>query len=387
MSRLSPKLHQILVRLGLVTGSLLVFGLAAELLLRAFPVLLPAGAYYGSGRYDAELGFYLPDAPVIYNKSRYLVRTPNRDGFMDVEHDPLPVDGVTGDGLRIGFFGDSYVESIQVPLEQTFFRRLPAKLDGQAVEPFAFGISGLGTLHSLLLYRQMAPRYGLDVVVYLFVENDPGDHLHRLQVGRAGLHTPRPTAIPSPQPPGFEILQATAPEQKPFYLRAAMMAKNHLLFARVVYARLQLLWRRPAGEPGPTRPTARDLPGSWPTDLRAEAETVTSRILERFQDEVEQSGRQFLVLYVPRGTEAVDGRVPASDTWLPWLRETCRGLGIDLLDPTPDLRARLQAGDAVYDDHWTPAGHEVIARVTARKLQERLPQQLQQRIDDGDDNK
>ena len=29
------------------------------------------------------------------------------------------------------------------------------------------------------------------------------------------------------------------------------------------------------------------------------------------------------------------------------------------------LRARMEAGDAVFDDHWTRAGHETIARFLA----------------------
>ena len=77
---------------------------------------------------------------------------------------------------RVGFFGDSYVESNQVPTEATFFRRLPALLAPRAVETFGFGLSGWGTLQAFRAFQVMAPRYDLDLAVYVFVENDPGDN-------------------------------------------------------------------------------------------------------------------------------------------------------------------------------------------------------------------
>ena len=50
------------------------------------------------------------------------------------------------------------------------------------------------------------------------------------------------------------------------------------------------------------------------------------------------------------------------------LERTCEELEIPLLDPTDALRIRLEAGEVVYDDHWTPAGHAVIAGALAGHL-------------------
>ena len=95
---------------------------------------------------------------------------------------------------------------------------------------------------------------------------------------------------------------------------------------------------------------------------------LTRRILSHMRDEVHSKGRKFAVLYVPYNTKEVEGRFPDEDRWYPWLAETTADLGIMLIDPTDALRARLKDGDAVYDDHWTPAGHEVIATVLAKYL-------------------
>ena len=54
---------------------------------------------------------------------------------------------------------------------------------------------------------------------------------------------------------------------------------------------------------------------------------------------------------------------------VPWLGETCAALGIPLVDPREAMAARLAQGTHVYDDHWTPAGHEVVAGVLAGYLE------------------
>ena len=41
-----------------------------------------------------------------------------------------------------------------------------------------------------------------------------------------------------------------------------------------------------------------------------------------------------------------------------------------LLDPTEALRSRQAAGEAVYADHWSLAGHAVIADVLTKWLQD-----------------
>jgi hypothetical protein len=70
-----------------------------------------------------------------------------------------------------------------------------------------------------------------------------------------------------------------------------------------------------------------------------------------------------IILYVPRSEDQLRGRIRSSTTWLPWLRETASELEIELIDPSDALRSALEHGDQVYDDHWTPRGHAVIADV------------------------
>ena len=369
------RLRGLLARLGLVAASVGIFAVGAELLLRVFPRLLPAGTYHGSGFHDPDLGFHLPDAPVLYDNVRFTRRVPNRDGMMDVDHaaDKPP------DVVRVGFFGDSYVAAVQVPLEEVFFRRLPPTVGGKRIETFGFGVPGLGTLHSLLMYRKFGPRYDLDVVVHLFVHNDAGDNAFAIQRRFQNRYMMRPSAVLAPGDPGFEIEWGSPPSATPWTVRLARRLKSDSYLARLLFVRLQLLSlqarqaRQESDETVAAESSPVTLPGdppsTWPPPLLADARELTRHLLAQLDREVRADGRRFLVLYVPLGNEELDGRVPETDRWLPWLAATCADLGISLVDPSDALRCRLEAGDPVYDDHWSPAGHEVVAGVLADALE------------------
>jgi hypothetical protein len=115
-------------------------------------------------------------------------------------------------------------------------------------------------------------------------------------------------------------------------------------------------------------PRATDLTATWPDAYRAEAAQVLASILAVWRERTEQRGEVFLVLYVPRSEPQLGGEISAEETWRPTLAEICNDLGIPLVDPGPDLSRRLAEGVRIYDDHWTPAGHEVVARVLGEAL-------------------
>jgi hypothetical protein len=53
------------------------------------------------------------------------------------------------------------------------------------------------------------------------------------------------------------------------------------------------------------------------------------------------------------------------------LKETCRSLGLPLVDPRDALRAAQASGRPTYfvrDGHWTEEGHAVAARAIAESL-------------------
>ncbi len=361
--------------------SLLAAALAAEALLRAFPALIPPGVY-GAGRYDPDLGMQVRAGEVIYNRAGLVRKRANRDGFLDVEHEAAKPPGVA----RAGFFGDSYVEANQVPTEAAFFRMLQALLAPRDVETLGFGLSGWGTLQALRAFQVMAPRYDLDLAVYVFVENDPGDNALELSAHRHDAAMPYATL--ADEPPGYRVVEAEPPED-PLWFRAAKALQRRSLLAQVVWVRLRLLRQeglRPRAraeekamrERAPRAPGAKpdpnDLPSTWSDEERAGVLTLSERILAEWKRAAEARGIAFAVLYVPRGDDMLTGVMREEESWYPWLRAACARLGIPLLDPRAELAARVASGVPVYDDHFTRAGHETITRFLAERLRPLLPQ-------------
>lgn len=364
----SHRARALLANLALAAGATIAVLLAIELAFRLAPGLLPAGSY-GFGRPDPDLGTNVHGGRAIYNKTRLVVRDPNRDGFMDVDHSR---EGAPG-ALRIGFFGDSYVESLQVPIDDVFFRRLPERLAAtRAVETLGFGMSGWGTLHAKRAHDVFAPRYDLDVAVYVFVENDLGDQMYEISAGRESAGSTKPFLEAIDEPPGYRVRTVTSSTEPPFWFGAAKQVQRHSLLAQAFRARVQLLRQAGVRMQADARdvemssvagavPDANDVPATWPARHAADAKRLGEIVLREWRDAAAGGGRLLAVLYVPRGHEQLDGRLANTSTWRPWLGETCAALGIPLIDPSEALARRLAAGEPVYTDHFSPAGHDVVA--------------------------
>ena len=75
----------------------------------------------------------------------------------------------------------SIVESVHVYPDQVASRRLEARLNREVCdghcEVLNFGVGGYGTLQEWLHYKQDGRRFGLDMVVLLFVGNDVANNL------------------------------------------------------------------------------------------------------------------------------------------------------------------------------------------------------------------
>jgi lysophospholipase L1-like esterase len=114
------------------------------------------------------------------------------------------------------------------------------------------------------------------------------------------------------------------------------------------------------------RPT--DLPSTWPVPYRERAERLGELLLRDWRDLAASRNIGFIVFYVPRGEDQLTGTLSIDDTWLPWLRGVCQRLAIPLVDPSRALSDGLERDGHVYDDHWTEAGHAVVASALAESL-------------------
>ena len=365
----------------MLTAALIAFGgvvalVLAEVVLRLVPI---PGVIYHSFYFDPiTSGKYYPNTTLIY-RSRTgveVVRHSNSWGFPDVEHALLPAPGT----LRIGFFGDSYTEARQVPLEATFFRLVEEDLNDhipelvgetngrgepiRRVETISFGFSGRSTLQSYLECHQWMEKSDLDVVVYVFVENDPGDEL--------------PGVTPSDEIPlavlsgdsfvvDYSFNQRYARKTTRWH-RAMQRIKSNSLVVSTIEGRLKLLMRhgvktgvteadRMGGAGGAGVPMP---PSAWPPERVEVGWTTVERILDKWQREVAAQKRTFVILRVPR-EEVVSTPLAGQDSWAPRLHDYCARRGIPLVDPTPLFVPRIAAGEQVYFDHFTALGHRLFA--------------------------
>lgn len=108
----------------------------------------------------------------------------NSMGYFDRDY-PLTKPGET---FRIVVIGDSYVESVQVPLNRTFHKILERTLNepgfrgaSESVEVIALGSSGAGQTQNFRTLSEQASLFSPDIVVMTFCSNDFCDDDPRLK--------------------------------------------------------------------------------------------------------------------------------------------------------------------------------------------------------------
>jgi hypothetical protein len=351
--------------------------LAAEVVLRLVPI---PGISYHSFYFDRVTGgHYYPNSTLTYQNARgdYVERSVNAWGYPDIEHEIEKPPRT----FRIGFFGDSYTEAIQVPLVETFFSLIENDINSRLttahssrrpvdrIEAICFGVSGRSTLQSYLECERWMDRVDLDEVVYVFVENDPSDQIQSLK---------KSDEIP------FAYLEADSfvidfsfreryGHKESRLHRIFQYLKANSLVISTLESRLKLLKRHgirmavteadmnmeadPAAERGRVVPTS---PSTWPDSLHAYGEELLARIITRWHSDVIAAGREFTVAYVPKA-EQMARPMEAQDSWLAWLTGFCSERGISLVDPTVELKRRQDAGEEVFYDHFTASGHRAFA--------------------------
>ena len=159
--------------LGLAMLSIIVTLFLLEFFLRVTRCQLPVGMNIVPVQWSQTVGVTnWPGFVGLYTKEGRSCYTINAEGWRDIEHNQEKPAGV----YRIAVIGDSYVEALQVELENTFWNRLKIDLQqqGQNVEVLAFGMSGFDSAQAYETLRYHAIHYAPDLVIFMFV---PGNDL------------------------------------------------------------------------------------------------------------------------------------------------------------------------------------------------------------------
>jgi hypothetical protein len=221
-------------------------------------------------------------------------------------------------------------------------------------------------LQSYLEYRQWMTACSLDYVVYVFVENDVGDQIPSIRGS---------DAVPYPVISADTFVVDGSFNHRYGYKdkwphRILQYIKANSLVVSTIEGRLKLLRaygiKRSVTEKERTGAVGASgrpgmAPSSWRSDsLVTVAWELQERVLDRWAAEVLRHRQRFIVMRVPREAallQPLDGQ----DTWAPRLHAYCARVGIPLIDPTPYLAERKRAGHKIYDDHFSPDGHQAFA--------------------------
>lgn len=269
--------------------------------------------------------------------------------------------------IRIMFLGDSFIEAIQVPYEQTVYVRLAELIaerglfEAQQVTVFGVGTSGWGTLHEYLYYQHEGYRYSPDLVIVVFISNDPTDNMtvepkhsrsrynHRIIVNGDDVYVEC-----YENPKIWLVLLTRLLEGLPSFV------KNHSALWRLTYSAVAepffVLGVLP--EEGST--------SNLPPD---EAWERTGAALRLLQASVAEHGGQLVIMSVPR-VPAVEGPYELQDNIERNLRTFADAYKIPWLNLLLSYRAYVEAGHNVQPDiygpidvHWSANGHRVTAEI------------------------
>ena len=339
-----------------------------EIFLRIVPI---KGVGMGTYVYDDNIKLYKhnPNSKFIKTNIRneIIIRTVNSQGFLDINHKKEK----PKDSYRIGFFGDSYVEAMQVPLEKTFFRKIENAFKNKKIETFGFGKSGHGTLHSHMASNYYSKYYDLDMVVYVFVENDLGDQIESIK-----------KSAPMPY---LDIKDGELHiNDKVLYSRVNDKSIKSRILSSFIYRKsifLQTLIRRikmlmdygikinldendlTISSIGDLKkiPNQNDLPSTWNQNYKNEAMDLGERIINTWYNNCKLQNKQFAVFYVPRESQ-YKKNIKEQDSWKFWLNNLCNDLKIDLIDPTGHFLKVDSSEGKIYDDHFSELGHNIFAQ-------------------------
>jgi lysophospholipase L1-like esterase len=297
-----------------------------------------------------------PSRVAEYGESEFRIEvTHNSLGFRGPEVAPNPPPNMR----RVLVLGDSFAYGIGVADDETFSARLAA-LDPR-LEVLNSGVNGYGTGQELLLLREYAATLHPDLVLVAFFWNDVGNSFHRsfprFQLVDGSLVWPDPLPAAPPMQPS-----ARHPWLRHSYL--FRFASDRLKLGR---------WWLTVAFSIPTESS--DFVAQSERD---EAWQLMRALLAAVRDEARGVGARTAVLAIPDQVQVERARVigldPEDYEIQPRLGEICRELGIALIDPLPELRAAATSGgEPLYypvDRHLKKAGHEIVARVLAREIEE-----------------
>lgn len=380
-------LKSLMLRLLMIAFSLAITLVLLEIAARLIP-LWPDQI----SDFDPELGFaHIPGAEGWWVNINWPFEfrtyvSISSQGLHDREFDAVKPVGVK----RILLLGDSLVDGVEVPFEETSAKQLERLLReaGQNVEVINGGHYGYGTDQELLFYHHRGRQFHPDIVMLYFMTNDVESNLSAETLGPkpffelgpdGGLQLKNfPVAAPVPPNSGeLSLLKRTKQMLYTYskvYRFTAYHVNQNLPALRSFLVDLGMIDQ--TGEavfPAPNEPNTHDCsePG-W---------MVTRALILQLREEVISSGAEFVMVSIPDFGQFAPGAgtPPHDDTkWHNCTENLCLGSDLQCPDLFPVFRSMTeqhQYASLFYprDGHPTAEGHRHIAEALYDYLSMDLP--------------
>ena len=366
-------MKRILKRLSILSISTLVAVLIAEGISR----LLPWRPEPPISVYDSKIGLrHRPGMSGMWTVENPGKFTINSYGFRDVEW-KLQKEKK----YRVAVLGDSFVDALEVDLEQSFPKIIEQSL--MNVEVMNFGMRGHGQVEELLTYRHYVRPFKPDLVIICFFPgNDFVDNWRRHMPLRRFPVYVKPTSngvevIPVPGIEFFEPMRRIIDwVHYHFSLMQRIQDARRVLYRRRVGGLTHVgQWEGVFGNPDGT---VRDFDGIW--------ELTEKLFLQLYRDVTADIGRndRLLVVCLTESVQVYRSQREAFAEQYPGydvdyseerLRNFCESIGIPFLAISPDMIRYSEAtGKMVHwfdgrnYGHFNADGHRVAAGSISGRL-------------------
>lgn len=305
------------------------------------PEWAPVGGDRGFWAYDAELGWsHTPGASgqLEYVDFSVQVRI-NSDGLRDREY---PVERVPGKH-RMLVLGDSFAWGYGVEQQEVFSELIEkSRPDWEIINS---GVSGYGTDQEYLYYKLRGSKYHPDVVLVLFVNNDPDNSTSAAQYAHN-----KPLFVADGE--GIRLTNVPVPGMTATQRVANLVARN-TYFLRTA-SRVAAGWRN-RGRVSDAASVVSGLDArSDKRGLSIEDELVL-RIFLALNEAVRADGGKLVVVSLPGAYRFFED---------PRFTEA----GISHLSLSGIFRGSPEPVWFAHDLHWTPAGHRIVSLVLEQYL-------------------
>ena len=297
-------------------------------------------------QYDDLLGWGgVPDGEaefVTVNNKVWLAH--NSEGHRDIEHKAS-----NENKPAIVFLGDSFTWGYEVEFDEMFVNQLRNKLSDYEV--FNLAHRGYGTDQQLLSFMRWYDGQPVELVVLMVSENDAEEN----GVGdRYGKSKPYYEIVKKemvlmgvPVPENEAWTNSPAEIAAPISWKTALnefFFKSH--FIHDIDFRINLLRS--------SNKSSKVQHHYSPKEI-----VITSHILEEFKKEVEASGAEFVVFFIPskREIEKLDNSPPYQAEII----DICQELNIEYYDLAPNLQSTWPRAYYRYGIHLNVRGHQITS--------------------------